>query len=121
MILVTNMLACIAFDVQVVPQIQDDTAVQGTDSGFEIILDTADDEDTSLDTDTEDTEETDTQETDTPDGPDDYTSENLMLGSYLELKNDLYLSNKPELGVHKVCIPNVISYVSITCGVLRSV
>ena len=98
MILVTNLLACIAFDVQVEPQIQDDTAVSGTDSGFEIILDTAEEEDTASDTDTEDTDETDTQETDTPDSPDDYTSENLMLGSYLELKDDFYLSNQPEIG-----------------------
>ena len=62
------------------------------------LVETGDVDETGLIIDTSDTEETDTQDTDTNHQPDQYTADDLMMGNYLEFKEDLFLVNDMENG-----------------------
>ena len=98
MLNVLSLFGCIAFSIDVVSPEQE--------TGEPTIVDTSDTQDVETGIpddsgeipDTSDTEETDTQETDTPDDGDEYTSDEMMMGNYIELKNDLLLVNELEDG-----------------------
>lgn len=87
-----NMVACITLDISVTPS-QTDTSSIGPDTADTQIVETGNMDETGEVPDTADTEETDTQDTDTNDQPDQYTSDELMMGNYLEFKDDLFLVN----------------------------
>ena len=93
-----NLLGCIAFSVEISPPEQETDTDIFVDTSDTDDLETGTPDDTGDVSDTSDTEETDTQETDTPDDEGEYTSDDLMMGNYIELKDNLFLVNELEDG-----------------------
>ena len=91
----------------------------GQDTADTELVETGDVDETGLIIDTSDTEETDTQDTDTNHQPDQYTADDLMMGNYLEFKEDLFWSMIWRMVI--VYMPTAIFYVSSPNGRLLSV